>query len=135
MLALEDNYVQPMDYKDWLIFVILGSTVLVLWFNQIKNEVQQFWGLKNKLSYLTSLWNWMDSISLTIIFVVTVVTMCMKLSAQPETHIPKEYFDFVNDYVAIPIEWLRIMAAIAACCVLAKIFDWLRLFEETAFYI
>ena len=33
------------------------------------------------------------------------------------------------------MDWLRIMAAIAACCLLAKIFDWLRLFEQTAFYI
>ena len=37
-------------------------------------------GLKNKMSYLTSLWNWMDSVSLTIVFVVTVVTMCLKLT-------------------------------------------------------
>ena len=27
------------------------------------------------------------------------------------------------------------MAAIATCCLLAKVYDWLRLFKQTAFYI
>ena len=101
----------------------------------MKNELQQFFGLKNKIDYLYSLWNWLDFTGLTIIFVVTVLTMCERLSHQPESIIPQEWFEFVNDIVPIPLDWLRIMAAIACCCVLAKIFDWLRLFEQTAFYI
>ena len=30
---------------------------------------------------------------------------------------------------------MRVIAAIASCSILMKLFDWLRLFEETAFYI
>ena len=35
----------------------------------------------------------------------------------------------------IPPQTLRIIAAIASCLTLMKLFDWLRLFEETAFYV
>jgi len=55
--------------------------------------------------------------------------MCDKLALQPETYIPQNYYNFINDNVDISLEWLRIMAAIASNCLLAKIFDWLRLFE------
>ena len=36
---------------------------------------------------------------------------------------------------ALPMELLRPMAAIASCTLIIKMFDWLRLFEKTAFYI
>ena len=32
-------------------------------------------------------------------------------------------------------EPLRVVAAFASLCLLTKTFDWLRLFEETAFYV
>ena len=35
----------------------------------------------------------------------------------------------------IQLEILRPMASIASCALLMKVFDWLRLFEPTAFYI
>ena len=35
----------------------------------------------------------------------------------------------------ISVEALRILAAIASCLTLLKLFDWLRLFEDTAFYV
>jgi len=35
----------------------------------------------------------------------------------------------------IPLERLRPVASIASCALLLKVFDWLRLFEPTAFYI
>ena len=34
----------------------------------------------------------------------------------------------------IEIKVLRILAAIASCLLLAKLYDWLRLFETTSFY-
>jgi len=38
-------------------------------------------------------------------------------------------------HTLLPIELLRSMAAIASCTLMLKVFDWLRLFEKTAFYI
>ena len=35
----------------------------------------------------------------------------------------------------ISIEFLRMMASLASCTILLKVFDWLLLFEDTAFYI
>ena len=77
----------------------------------------------------------MDLVSLAIIFVVTVVTMHIKLINQDYSKTIPEQSNSINDHIAIPIEWLRIMAAISTSCLLAKVFDWLRLFEQTAFYI
>ena len=35
----------------------------------------------------------------------------------------------------IALETLRPVASVASCALLVKVFDWLRLFESTAFYI
>ena len=35
----------------------------------------------------------------------------------------------------VPVETLRIIAAFVTCLTMLKLFDWLRLFEETAFYV
>ena len=35
----------------------------------------------------------------------------------------------------VSFETLRLLAAVASCFILIKIFDWLRLFEGTSFYI
>ena len=36
---------------------------------------------------------------------------------------------------SISVETLRLMASFASCLLFVKIYDWLRLFEGTAFYI
>ena len=59
--------------------------------------------------------------------------MCSQLSLQPETIIPPEYFAFGANL--IDIQTLRLMAAYACFNIVAQIFNWLRLFEGTAFYI
>ena len=38
-------------------------------------------------------------------------------------------------HTLLPIEILRPLAAIASCLLMMKVFDWLRLFQRTAFYI
>jgi len=38
-------------------------------------------------------------------------------------------------HTLLPIDLLRPMAAIASMTLMVKVFDWLRLFEKTAFYI
>ena len=118
---------------EWLIFVILGSTTLVLWANQVKSEIQQLFGYKSKIRYLLNFWNWFDIIGLATVFVITVTQMCSQLSLQPETIIPPEYFAFGANL--IDIQTLRLMAAYACFNIVAQIFNWLRLFEGTAFYI
>ena len=35
----------------------------------------------------------------------------------------------------VPVETLRLIAAVASCLLVIKIYDWLRLFETTSFYI
>ena len=79
------------------------------------NECYQISALENKLSYFTDLWNMNDFISLlfTIIIIAT----------------------SVEHNTVIAVENLRAMAAIASCTLMIKVFDWLRLFEGTAFYI
>lgn len=55
------------------------------------------------------------------------------LNTLEDTYILGQCFSFAVDM--IDVESLRIMAAIASFCILAKVFDWLRLFEQTAFYV
>ena len=74
-----------MATSSWWFFNIFGILTFALWVNQIKNEIVQFCGLKDKIAYMTSLWNWLDSIGLTIIFVVTVMTLGMKWSYRNES--------------------------------------------------
>ena len=133
VLALQDETMTVKNETEWLIFVILGSTTLVLWANQVKSEIQQLFGYKSKIRYLLNFWNWFDIIGLATVFVITVTQMCSQLSLQPETIIPPEYFAFGANL--IDIQTLRLMAAYACFNIVAQIFNWLRLFEGTAFYI
>ena len=87
----------------------------MFWCHNVVNECYQISALENKLSYFADLWNMNDFISLlfTIIIIAT----------------------SVEHNTVIAVENLRAMAAIASCTLMIKVFDWLRLFEGTAFYI
>ena len=41
----------------------------------------------------------------------------------------------ITEIKSIPQVKLRLMAALASCILVIKVYDWLRLFEGTAFYI
>lgn len=73
--------------------------------------------MENKLEHFYSLWNWVDLIGLGgNLFIIIVGVM--------------------NDgETIISIESIRILASIVSLCIFVKLFDWLRLFEGTAFYI
>jgi len=79
------------------------------------NECYQIFALENKLSYFTDIWNINDFISLSFTIIIIATS--------------------VEHNTVIAVENLRAMAAIASCTLMIKVFDWLRLFENTAFYI
>jgi hypothetical protein len=133
VLALREDVVVVKDHREELIFIILGSLTLVLWANQVKNEIYQFCGNRSALDYLTSLYNWFDIFGLLSVLTITVIQMSTQLSIQSDTYIPGEYFDYTAGLVDVHV--LRIVAAGASFCLIAKLFDWLRLFDSTSFYI
>ena len=98
-----------------LMYWVLGGITFVLWCNQMRNELHQIAGLKNKCEYLTDVWNINDFISL----VLTLIIVLTSVEHEP----------------LIAIGHLRALAAVASCTLMVKVFDWLRLFENTAFYI
>lgn len=132
-LALAKDGVTVMEDGEALIFVSLGSFNLILWASQVFSEVLQLIGMEHKISYLMSVWNWVYIFGLTSVFLIIIITMGTELSLQPETYILGSLFSFASHM--IDLETLRVMAAVASFCLLAEFFDWLRLFEQTAFYI
>ena len=79
---------------------------MVLEFYQLKSDV---------CKYFKNVWNWNDIIAL----ILTAFVVAASVPQDP----------------LIPLETLRPIASIASCALLLKVFDWLRLFESTAFYI
>lgn len=66
--------------------------------------------------YFKSIVNWVDLSGLLMTLFVIVCSV-----NEPDSLMSKEH--------------LRVVAAFASFCILTKTFDWLRLFEETAFYV
>ncbi len=96
-------------WKRW----IHGLCTAPFFIYQIKLELKQAEAAKSE--YFKSIWNWVDMISLAL---TTFIFMSM-MTPNP----------------MIALETLRVLAALASCTLLYKVFDWLRLFEDTAFYI
>ena len=67
-----------------------------------------------KLSYFSSFWNKLDFMDLLLTLFIVLMTM------------PKQS-DIIN--------FVRILAAFSSCLKMTKLFDWLRLFDSTSFYI
>ena len=93
----------------------MGLADIPLLVYYIRTETKQFRAEENKLDYFKSLWNINDCVSLSL----TLTTVLTSVFRHP----------------ALPMELLRPMASIASCTLIIKLFDWLRLFEKTAFYI
>ena len=90
------------------------ATVLLLPYIML-TEIQQFRAEDNKMNYFRSLWNLADIISLPLTAIVTL--------------------HYLFGLTKIDVKDLRTMAAFASSLLVAKIYDWLRLFENTAFYV
>ena len=108
-----------MDSDDWtgedITRKILGFLSLIFGLWQIRTKSLQFWHSRGKCEFLKNLWNLLDITSLSLVFVVQIHTN-FRLSS-------------------IEIEKLRVMAAMASFSLIIKLYDWLRLFEKTAFFV
>ena len=93
--------------------IILSAVVtLALWVRQTYLEVRQ--AISEGLGYI-NFWNMIDFSGLILVFLILLMT---------------------STKVAImPVESQRIVAAFACCFTLIKLFDWLRLYEDTGFYV
>ena len=91
----------------------LALPIFCLWVYQVIIELKQMH--QSGIDYLKSALNWIDVSGLTLIAVVVTASGPTK--------------------TLLEIEDLRQMAAVASCLVILKLFDWLRLFENTAFYV
>ena len=97
---------------------ILAVIVLFLWAYVLRSEVRQFIKTKQREGlgeYFKSIWNWFDIAGLSFTIFIWFMTL------------------FRID--AVEIQKLRIIAALTSCFNFIKIFDWLRLFDGTAFYV
>ena len=93
--------------------IVLAALILIVWSYHVLLEVYQL--KSNVCKYFKSVWNWNDMIALILTFIVIAASV-------PEDPL-------------ISLEKLRPVASIASCALMLKVFDWLRLFEQTAFYI
>lgn len=114
-LSERDETVEGASPTPQFVIWIEALIVLALLGNQLRLESYQIKALENKLDYFKGLWNMIDFTSLSFTLIIVLAS------------IPKN--------TILPLEFLRPMAAIASCTLLIKVFDWLRLFEKTAFYI
>ena len=87
--------------------------VLVLWLKQVYVEVQQARAVG--CSYLKSFWNLVDVFGLLFVLIVLLRAF--------------------NPSPLLSMEAMRVIAAFGSFCTLVKLIDWLRLFEQTAFYV
>ena len=67
------------------------------------------------MDYFRVIWNWVDMMNLPLTALVIITSF-------------KPFFIF-------DIETLRAIASVASCFLMLKFFDWLRVFEPTAFYV
>ncbi len=94
--------------------IIICAQIFPFWFYQFKNEMMQIYLARFK--YFLNFWNTIDS------FITFSVAFIVVMSYNP--------FDDV-----IEMSDIRVVASLSSCAIMLKVFDWLRLFNKTAFYI
>ena len=96
--------------------VILATSTLILWFYQLMQEIIQFNNDDNSiLDYFISLQNIGDMICLTLTPVLCLTNY--------------------GDAPSLGVDTQAYIGAIVSFFLISKCFDWLRIFEETSFYI
>lgn len=94
----------------------LSCVIFPFWAYLIINEVRQIHDMEHWYEHFTdSVWNWIDMVNLFLTAFVIVTSF--------------------ESFAVLPIENLRALAAVGSCALIIKIFDWLRLFERTAFFV
>ena len=99
------------DGHPWGIFFFAAFTS-IFWFKQIDTESKQ---AKAKSDYWSDKGNWFDVAGILIMFFLLFITGFGIGWPSQET--------------------LRVLAAITTCINLTRLIDWMRLFDETAFYV
>ena len=94
---------------------LLGLVALPLLALSLWIEYRQLMSEKRKITYFTSAYKWIDIVGLVLTLTVIFLTLC--------------------EIKWLSFESMRTMASLACCCLMIKFYDWLRLFESTAFYI
>lgn len=102
--------------RGWV--VSFGIVTTILWFYQMYLEMAQIRSEGLSTNYFFNVWNINDFIHLFMIMVL-MVNALLRLSEA-------NGFDFTVDCV---------ISAIVTLSLMLKLYDWLRLFEKTAFYI
>lgn len=95
--------------------LVLGLLSMAFTSKALVQEAKQIYQSESKLDYLLSFWNIVDLGYLGAIVFIFVCT------------IPTTPF--------VSLTFLRVLAAFASFFMMNKLFDWLRLFEKTAFFI
>ena len=109
------KYALAPDSEDSVILKVIGAISIVLLCLAIRIEALQILSLEDKLDYFKDAFNWFDLTGLIFSFLVLVLTI------------------FGLEWISI--ETLRVIAAIASFSLANKFYDWLRLFDETSFFI
>lgn len=94
---------------------IAGALTLCLVFYSFWIEFKQIKSKKHKCKHFTSGFNLLDAVGLLLTLLITVHSMF--------------------NLNLISLESLGIMSAFASCFLMLKVYDWLRLFEKTSFYV
>ena len=98
---------------DGLGMKIFCFITLALWARQVYIEISQM--RSEGAGYFCQFFNMVDVTGLILVlFILVIIGLGL---------------DFVSN------EALRVIAAFATCFTMLKFFDWLRLFEDTAFYV
>ena len=114
-LSLND-FDEPEDSTRKVLIWILGVSNFALWCYQALSEIKQVKNEEKSCNHFKSVWNWFDMAGILLTLFVIVCG-----ANEPDALVNKES--------------LRVVAAFASFFILLKTFDWLRLFEGTAFYI
>lgn len=96
-----------------VVYQLLFGMNCVFVSNQLYNEYVQFKSEGNFVKYLTNYWNLND---LVYLFLNPLLLIS-------------------NLFELMPLESLRLIAAISSIFLFVKVIDWLRLFDATAFYV
>ena len=95
--------------------VIATLVTFYLTYKLVQAEKKQFEAHEPKSSYFCNVWNWVDLLAIGPTSIVLLVTL----------------FGLGSEIM----EELRMIAAFSSFFLILNFFDWVRLFEETAFYV
>lgn len=114
---LSDDDMGMLDGWTWerIATKVLGCISLSFLLNELWTEIKQFFILDEKLKYFLNAWNLIDVVGISLVLTFNIDTL-----AERED---------------ISVENLRIIAAVATCTLFTKLYDWLRLFQDTSFYV